>query len=96
MYGLYGVLIKGTCSEETRLKVCLCWSRSSFLRASASSCCLCSSHYCYIMELPWQITARRVDEKPVDPFLTVIKNYHSIVYIRYCLFEKFRLLTKIG
>lgn len=50
VYGMYGMVTKGTCSEETWLKVCLCWSRSCFLRAAVSSCCLYSTHYYYIME----------------------------------------------
>lgn len=44
------MVTKGTCSEETWLKLCLCWSRSCFLRAAVSSCCLYSTHYYYIME----------------------------------------------
>lgn len=84
-YGVYGTVTKGTCSEETWLKVCLCRSGSCFLRVSVPSCCLYSTQYYYIMELSCQITARRVDEKAHESFLTVIKNYGSIVYIRYCV-----------
>lgn len=87
---MYGMVTK--VSVVKRLRVCLC----CVLRASVSSCSLYSTHCYYILELSWQTTIRKVNEKNYDPFLTVTRKYHSIVYIRCRLFEKFRLLTNTG